>query len=129
MTWSSENWKPEPAEGVRQRRERAFDLVLPAVVTGVDAGGRRFEEATEVLSISADEAAARIHAPLGVGARIVLSLDIPRTLILEKPLRLCVSGTVAAVRPAPGPVGGSVVTIALDKAFKLQAAPLAEMQG
>jgi hypothetical protein len=78
------------------RRERAFDLSLPVLVSGQDASGRRFEERTDISSISAQEVSFRLRTRILVGSKIVLNLEVPRTLILEKPLRLLLSGSVVS---------------------------------
>ncbi len=101
------------------KRERSFDLTLPGLVRGQDASGRVFEERTEIRAISAQEAVFPLGAPLQAGARVALALDIPRTLILEKPLRLLVSGAVASVGRGAGGEGRQMVALALDRAFRL----------
>ena len=52
------------------KRERAFELSLPAVVTGMDAAGKRFEERTDIYSISAQEASFRLQTRLLIGTKI-----------------------------------------------------------
>lgn len=105
---------PQPA-----KRERSFDLALPGLVRGQDAAGRAFEERTEIRAISAQEAVFPLGAPVEAGARVALALDIPRTLILEKPLRLLVSGAVASVGREGGAAGRPIVALALDRSFRL----------
>ncbi len=102
-----------------EKRERSFDLALPGLVRGQDAAGRVFEERTEILAISAQEAVFPLGAPVEAGARVALALDIPRTLILEKPLRLLVSGAVSSVGRDAGAGGRPMVALALDRAFRL----------
>ncbi|MCJ7644113.1 MAG: hypothetical protein MUP28_06510 [Candidatus Aminicenantes bacterium] len=102
------------------KRERAFDLSLPASVTGLDAVGRRFEERTEICSISAQEASFRLQTRLLIGSKILLHLDVPRTLILEKPLRLMLSGTVVFVKSEDSRGKKQYVSARLDRGYKLQ---------
>lgn len=102
------------------KRERAFDLSLPARVTGLDAVGRRFEERTEICSISAQEASFRLQTRLLIGSKILLHLDVPRTLILEKPLRLMLSGTVVLVKSEDSRGKKQYVSARLDRGYKLQ---------
>jgi hypothetical protein len=109
---NEETFRPE-------KRERSFDLPLPGLVRGQDAAGRVFEERTEIRAISAQEAVFPLGAPLQAGARVALVLDIPRTLILEKPLLLQVSGAVASIGRAAGGEGRQLVALALDRAFRL----------
>ncbi|MCK7469665.1 MAG: hypothetical protein MZU95_01805 [Desulfomicrobium escambiense] len=82
----------------RRREERSFELSLPALVKGLDAAGRKFEERTAVCGISAQEVSFRLKARLIIDSRVTLFLDIPRTLILESPLRMVLSGAVVYVR-------------------------------
>lgn len=111
---------PAAAPGAR-KRERSFDISLPAMVKGLDAAGRKFEEQTSVCSISAQEAAFRLKARLGIDARVTLFLDIPRTLILESPLRMVLSGAVVYVRFEEGHEKPQYIVVRLDRAFRLHA--------
>ena len=101
------------------KRERSFELSLPALVKGVDAAGRRFEEATEIVEISAQEASFRLRTRVLVDAKIMIALAVPRTLILEKPLRLLVTGAAVTVRAEDGDVARQFVLVRLDRAFRL----------
>lgn len=101
------------------RRERAFELVLPAIVSGEDAAGKRFEERTAISSISAQEIFFRLNARLLVGTRVVISLEVPRTLILEKPLRLVLSGAVVSARAEDGRGKRQSIAARLDRSYKL----------
>lgn len=101
------------------KRERAFDLSLPARVTGLDAVGRKFEERTEICSISAQEASFRLQTRLLIGSKIVLNLDVPRTIILEKPLRLLLSGTVVFVKSEDPQGKRQYLAARLDRSYKL----------
>lgn len=101
------------------RRERAFELVLPALVSGADASGKRFEERTDISSISAQEVSFPLKTRLLVGAKVLLNLDVPRTLILEKPLRLLLSGSVVSARAEDGRGKRQSVAARLDRTYKL----------
>ncbi len=100
------------------KKERSFELTLPALVKGLDAAGRKFEERTSVCAISAQEASFRLKTRLGIDSRVTLFLDIPRTLILESPLRLVLSGAVVYVRLEEGEKTQFIVA-RLDRAFRL----------
>jgi len=102
------------------KRERAFDLSLPARVTGLDAVGRKFEERTEICSISAQEASFRLQTRLLLGSKIALNLDVPMTIILEKPLRLLLSGTVVFVKSEDAQGKKQYLAARLDRSYKLQ---------
>jgi len=101
------------------KRERTFELSLPALVKGLDARGKRFEEPTQIASISAQEVSFRLNARLLIGSKTTVSLDIPRTLILESPLRLLVTGAVIYVRSEATNGKSQYVSILLDRSFRL----------
>jgi hypothetical protein len=101
------------------RRERAFELSLPALVSGQDASGRRFEERTDISSISAQEVSFRLKTRILVGSKVVLNLDVPRTLILEKPLRLLLSGSVVSASAEDSRGRRQNVSARLDRAYRL----------
>ena len=102
------------------KRERAFELSIPARVTGLDAVGRKFEERTEICMISAQEASFRLQTRLMIGSKVLLNLDVPRTIILEKPLRLLLSGTVVFVRSEDKLGKKQYLSARLDRGYKLQ---------
>jgi len=101
------------------KKERSFELSLPALVKGLNMAGRRFEERTSVCGISAQEASFRINAKLGIDCRVTLFLDIPRTLILESPLRMVLTGGVVYVRMESGGDKRQLVIVQLDRSFRL----------
>lgn len=102
------------------KRERVFELSLPALVKGLEAAGRRFEEQTSVCAISAQEASFRLKSRLLIGSKVVIALDIPRTLILEKPLRMVLTGAVFYVRLEAGSNGqNQFVSVNLERGFRL----------
>jgi len=116
------NMNIESIKGVSRtgKRERAFDLSLPAKVTGLDAVGKKFEEQTEICSISAQEASFRLQTRLLIGSKVLLNLDVPRTIILEKPLRLFLSGTVVFVKSEDTRGKKQYLAARLDRGYKLQ---------
>jgi hypothetical protein len=102
------------------KRERAFELSLPALVTGLDALENRFREKTLISSISAEEATVWLRSPVTIGAKLDISLDIPKTLILENSLKLQLSGTVRLAQIDSTRLGKKqLVSLQLDKKFKL----------
>jgi len=105
------------------KRERSFELSLPALVKGLDARGKRFEERTMACAISAQELSFRLNARLLLGSKMTVSLDVPRTLILESPLRLLVTGPVVYVRSETENGKSQYVTVHLDRRFRLQPNP------
>jgi len=106
------------------KRERAFELSLPALVTGMDTLDNRFREKTQITSISSEEATVWLRSPVPVGAKLDISLDIPKTLILENSLKLHLTGTVLMTQPNSSPNGKKqLVSLRLDKKFKLLPIP------
>jgi hypothetical protein len=101
------------------KRERSFALSLPALVKGLDAAGRRFEEHSAICGISAQEASFRLRAPVLIGARVTLALDIPRTLMLERSLKLVVSGSVVFVQSEKENGKTQIIVARLDRGFRL----------
>jgi hypothetical protein len=102
------------------KRERTFELSLPALVNGVNAFGREFEEGTQLLSISAQEASFHLDARVMLGAKVNLSLEIPKTLVLQNQLQLTLSGTIVYVRAENGKEKPQFVSVRLDKNYRLQ---------
>ncbi|MGB9836223.1 MAG: hypothetical protein ACPLRX_05740 [Candidatus Saccharicenans sp.] len=80
-----------------RKRERLLELSLPALVKGTNAYGKKFEELTEIKSISAEQAHLLLKTPVQVGSQVNLTVDIPTTVMLGKPIRLELSGQVAKV--------------------------------
>jgi hypothetical protein len=109
-----------PVEPRAAKRERSFELSLPAVVKGLDARGKRFEERTMACAISAQELSIRLNTRLMIGAKTTVALDVPRTLILENPLRLLLTGLVVYVRSETENGKSQYVTVRLDRRFRLQ---------
>jgi hypothetical protein len=101
------------------KKERTFDLSLPALIKGLDAAGRKFEERSAVCAISAQEVSFRLKARLIIDSRVTLFLDIPRTLILESPLRMVLSGAVVYVRFEEGNGKQQYIVVRLDRGFRL----------
>ncbi len=101
------------------KRERSFELSLPALVKGLDAAGRKFEERTSVCGISAQEVSFRLKARVTIDSRVTVFLDIPRTLILESPLRMVLSGAVVYVRFEEKNDRLQFVVVRLDRGFRL----------
>jgi hypothetical protein len=102
------------------KRERSFELSLPALVTGQDAKGNEFEENTQILSISSQNALFWLKSKVLIGSALCLSLLIPKTIILENSLNLLVSGKVVLVQANGNQNNHHLVSIQLDKTFKIK---------
>lgn len=101
------------------KRERAFKLSLPALVSGIDAYGNPFQEKTEISSISSQEATFLLNSGVTIGSKLNISLDVPRTLILEKQLCLSLSGRVKYVKAETNNEKKQLISIELDRNFKI----------
>jgi hypothetical protein len=102
------------------KRERSFELSLPALVSGKDAKGKGFEENTRILSISAQNALFWLKSRVLIGSPLSLSLLIPKTIILENRLSLSISGKVALVQANGSQNNHHLVSLQLDKSFKIK---------
>ena len=125
MNEKEEAFKPSIHGASKEgKRERAFELSLPALVIGLDTLENRFREKTQITSISSEEATIWLRSHVPVGAKLDISLDIPKTLILENSLKLHLTGTVLLTQPNSSPNGKKqLVSLRLDKKFKLLPIP------
>ena len=104
-----------------RRRERTFEISLPAQVRGKDAAEREFLENTEISALSAQEAVLWLRAKVLIGAKLVICLRVPKTSMLEKPLELFLSGTVHFVRSESALRNKSqIITMRLDQNFLIR---------
>jgi hypothetical protein len=103
------------------KRERSFELSLPALVSGTDVKGKEFEENTKILSISAQIALFWLKSKVLIGTPLCVSLQIPKTIILENRLSLVVSGTVNLVQGNTNKKNNQLISVQLDRTFKIRA--------
>jgi hypothetical protein len=61
-------------------RDKRVGLHLPVEVRGEDAGGARFTELTRSLNVSGGGILFESHRNVAVGARLVLSIELPLSL-------------------------------------------------
>lgn len=102
------------------KRERSFELSLPALVSGHDVKGNEFEENTKILSISAQNALFWLKSKVLIGTPLSVCLQIPKTIILENRLNLVVSGTVNLVQANTNKKNNQLISIRLDRTFKIR---------
>ena len=105
------------------KRERSFKLSLPALVTGIDAYGNKFQERTELSSISSQEAIFWLNSGVTIGTELSLYLDIPKTLILENQLKLMISGRVIYVKAEGNKKKKQLISVRLAKNYKISPFP------
>jgi hypothetical protein len=61
-------------------RDKRVGLHLPVEVRGEDASGARFTELTRSLNVSGGGLLFECHHPITVGARLLLSIELPVSL-------------------------------------------------
>jgi len=88
-------------------------------VTGVNALDKEFEEETYVSSISSQEAFFSLNSKVTLGSKLGISLDIPRTLVLEKRLKVLLTGTVISIQAKTGNQKKQRIALKLDKKYKI----------
>jgi len=105
------------------KSEKSFSLSLSAQVSGINSSGKEFEERSVLLKISSKEAYFYLKSKVKTGTKLNLTLYIPKTLILEKNLNLCLSGNVSYIKSNGDERKNHLIQLNLDKSFKiLQAA-------
>lgn len=105
-------------------RERSFEITLPALITGIDAFGDEFQEYTELISLSSQEAIFKLDSKVVIGSKLTLSLDIPKTLFLENQLKLEISGSVRFVRAEQDNSKKQMIILRLTNIYKIRSVPL-----
>jgi hypothetical protein len=111
---------PISGHSKHNKTERCFDISLSAFVTGINAKGDEFEERTELSSISSQEAVFVLKNRVMIGSSLTLSLNVPKTLILENQLNLIVSGEVVFASSDSTHKGKQLISLQLDKLYKIQ---------
>ncbi|UCE20817.1 MAG: hypothetical protein JSV46_00855 [Candidatus Aminicenantes bacterium] len=101
------------------KRERSFELSLPALVNGIDAVGKEFQEYTELISLSSQEAIFKLDSKVIIGSKLSMSLDIPKTLFLENQLKLEMSGNVRFVKAEHNDSKKQLIILRLNKNYKI----------
>lgn len=105
------------------KKERSFKLSLLTLVIGIDAYGNKFQERTELSSISSQEAIFWLNSGVTIGSKLNLSLDVPKTLVLENQLKLLISGRVFYVKAEGNNNKKQLISIHLDKNYKIHSIP------
>jgi len=103
-----------------KKKEQAFMLSLPALVKGKDALEKEFREKTQIFHMSSEEVTFGLNRKVLVGSKLVIWLDIPRTLLLEKPLTLSVSGIVQLIKGEKQLKKKQLISIQLDKKYQIE---------
>lgn len=101
-------------------KEKSFDISLPILVKGIDASGREFQEQTELHSISSQLATFWIDSGITIGAKVNMCLEVPKTIILEKHIRLLLSGDVIFIKADSQNHKKHLISVRLDRNYKIQ---------
>ncbi len=99
--------------------EKNFDLFLSAIVSGIDAEGINFHEKTELSSMSAIKAHFGLKTKVTIGTKLLVVLNIPKTIILENHLKLHISGDVIVARADTDLGSKALISIYLDNTYKI----------
>ena len=105
------------------KRERIFELSLPALITGITAVGEEFQEFTELISLSSQEAIFKLDSKVIIGTKLNLSLDIPKTLFLENQLKVEMSGNVRFAKAEQNDSKRQMIILRLNKNYKIRSIP------
>jgi len=109
------------------KRERSFELSLPILVTGIDASGNELQEYSELTSISSQEAIFFLDSAVTIGSRLKLSLDVPKTILLENDLKLEMTGRVTYVKAEQNSEKRQFIVLQLDKKYNIHSFPLSKI--
>jgi hypothetical protein len=105
------------------KRERTFELSLPALVTGINAAGGELKEFTELISLSSQEAIFRLDSRVIIGSRLNISLEVPKTLFLENQLKVDISGNVKFAKAEPDDLKRQLIILRLNKNYRIKPVP------
>ncbi len=124
MKLTSNNKHKTSIQSVTKERkgERLLELPLPALVSGENAHGQKFNEKIELLAISSDLAKFKLRAPVGIDTSLRLRLNIPATPLLIHPLFLEVSGQVSRIEFENHKQRHQVISLELERKFQLRTA-------
>ncbi|MFW6124258.1 MAG: hypothetical protein ACOC5G_03470 [Acidobacteriota bacterium] len=104
------------------KEEECFSLSLDAQVQGRDAEGIKFKEKTSTKEISSEKAVFELKTKVCIGTKLKASLHIPKTLVLEHPLKLTISGEVVKAVIDSNNHNHQNVFLKLNKDFNIQKA-------
>ncbi len=105
------------------KRERSFELPLQIRVAGFDASGKEIREYTQLVSISSQEATFQLNSKVLIGSKLSLFVDIPKTYLLEKDLKLEASGRVTFIKAEEDRKKKQLVFLRLDKSYRIRSLP------
>lgn len=100
--------------------ERSFKLSLPISVRGKDYFGNGFKENTILSLISCQKAIFRLESRVKINSRLELTLSVPKTYLLERPIKIFLSGVVSNIEDLRSSGKQSLIFVELDKKYKIQ---------
>jgi len=106
---------------INRRREWRFDLPLPARVEGKIARGEAFKEMTVLKDISSGGARFGMTAPVVVGTKLKIVVDVPPKAAGGRILHLALRGTAVRLEKPERGATGQLVAVRFSKLFKFGA--------
>ena len=101
-----------------RRREWRFTLPLPAEVEGRLPDGKAFREKTSLENISSTGAYFGLDAPITVGARLCLIVQLPERLTEGTTIRLRLEGQTVRLQRLMGKPKKQGIALKFDEEFQ-----------
>jgi hypothetical protein len=106
---------------INRRREWRFGLPLPAQIEGRIPRGEAFKETTVLVDISSGGARFGLHAPIVVGAKLKIVVDVPPKAADGKKVKLTLRGTAVRLeKPARGSAQ-QIIAVRFSQRFRFVA--------
>ncbi len=106
---------------INRRREWRFELPLPARVEGRIPGGKAFKEMTVLADISSGGARFGLNAPVIVGAKLKIMVDVPPKAAGGKPVLLTLRGTAVRLEKPERGSTQQIIAVRFGKLFRFVA--------
>lgn len=108
---------------INRRREWRFELPLPARVEGRIPGGEAFQETTVLEDISSGGARFGMNAPVIVGTKLKIVVDVPPKAAGGKTVKLTLRGTAVRLEKPGRGATGQIIAVRFGKLFRFVAGP------
>lgn len=107
-----------------RKRERIFELSLPAWAKGKNACGQEFKEKTVIFTISSETASFNLSHPVVLGTTLWLEIEIPQTILLQSKLKMELKGEVTRILAARNGQNTNLQTVFLKLSSRYSIQPL-----